>query len=105
MNTNAPFVSLDLNNLKRQIWNEALTFFGVSNSNTEKKERQIGLEVSSNLGGVMAQRYIMLNSRRQAAEKINKMFGTNIKVNFRQEFETFNEDMDTTTIDQNERDE
>mgnify|MGYP000576745455 FL=1 len=53
----------------------------------------------------MAQRYIMLNSRRQAAEKINKMFGTNIKVNFRQEFETFNEDMDTTTIDQNERDE
>ena len=47
----------------------------------------------------------MLNSRRQAAEKINKMFGTNIKVNFRQEFETFNEDMDTTTIDQNERDE
>lgn len=105
LNTNAPFVSLDLNNLKRQIWNEALTFFGVSNSNTEKKERQIGLEVSSNLGGVMAQRYIMLNSRRQAAEKINKMFGTNIKVNFRQEFETFNQDMDTTTIDLNERDE
>lgn len=97
MQTGAPFVSLELNNLKRQIWQEAMTFFGVSNTNTEKKERQIGLEVSTNLGAVMAQRYVMLNSRREAAKKINKMFGTNIEVNFRQDFEMFNVDMPTTT--------
>ena len=97
MQTGAPFVSLELNNLKRQIWQEAMTFFGVSNTNTEKKERQIGLEVSTNLGDVMAQRYVMLNSRREAAKKINKMFGTNIEVNFRQDFEMFNVDMPTTT--------
>lgn len=97
MQTGAPFVSLELNNLKRQIWQEAMTFFGVSNTNTEKKERQIGLEVSTNLGAVMAQRYVMLNSRREAAKKINKMFGTNIEVNFRQDFEMFNIDMPTTT--------
>lgn len=97
LQTGAPLVSLELNNLKRQIWQEAMTFFGVSNTNTEKKERQIGLEVSTNLGAVMAQRYVMLNSRREAAKKINKMFGTNIEVNFRQDFEMFNIDMPTTT--------
>lgn len=97
LQTGAPLVSLELNNLKRQIWQEAMTFFGVSNTNTEKKERQIGLEVSTNLGAVMAQRYVMLNSRREAAKKINKMFGTNIEVNFRQDFEMFNVDMPTTT--------
>lgn len=97
LQTGAPFVSLELNNLKRQIWQEAMTFFGVSNSNTEKKERQIGLEVSTNLGSVIAQRYVMLNARREAANKINKMFGTDIEVNFRQDFSTFNIDMPTTT--------
>lgn len=85
LKTDAPFVSLDLNTLKHQIWNEAMTFFGVSNSNSEKRERLISQEVESNLGVVEAQRYIMLNARRDAAEKINKMFGTNIEVFFRQD--------------------
>lgn len=97
LNTQAPYVGDKLNLLKRQIWNEALTFFGVENSNTEKKERLVSDEVVSNLGGVQAQRYIMLNSRREAAEKINKMFNTNIEVNFRQELSIINYDMDTTT--------
>ena len=50
-----------------------------------------------NQGAVQAQRYVMLNSRREAAKKINKMFGTNIEVNFRQDFSFFNSDMPTTT--------
>ena len=85
LKTDAPFVSLDLNRLKRQIWNEAMTFFGVENSNTDKRERLISDEVLTNLGVVQAQRYIMLNARRDAAEKINKMFGTNIEVYFRKD--------------------
>lgn len=97
LTTTAPYESDKLNTLKRQYWNEALTFCGIENSNTEKKERLITDEVVSNLGGVQAQRYVMLNARREAAKKINKMFGTNIEVNFRQEFNFFNEDMATTT--------
>ena len=85
LKTDAPFVSLDLNTLKHQIWNEAMTFFGVENSNTDKRERLISDEVVSNLGVVEAQRYIMLNARREAADKINKMFDTNIEVYFRQD--------------------
>ena len=95
LTTGAPYVADKLNILKRQIWNEALTFFGVENANTEKRERLVSDEITSNLGGVQAQRYVMLNAREQAANKINKMFGTNISVKFRQDIlglEGVNED-------------
>lgn len=85
MTTGAPYVADKLNILKRQIWNEALTFFGIENANTEKRERLVSDEITSNLGGVQAQRYVMLNAREQAADKINRMFGTNINVKFRQD--------------------
>ena len=97
MKTDAPFVADKLNTLKRQTWNEAMTIFGVENANVEKRERLVTDEVLSNLGSVQAQRYTMLNSRRQAADKINKMFGTHIEVNFRQDFSALNTDMPTTT--------
>lgn len=83
INTAAPFVADKLQILKRQVWNEALTFLGIENSNTEKRERLVSDEVTTNLGGVEAQRYARLNSRRDAAKKINEMFGLNIEVNFR----------------------
>lgn len=94
--TNAPYVADKLNILKRQIWNEALTYLGIENSNTEKKERLVSDEVNSNLGGVAAQRFCRLNARRKAAEQINKMFGLNIEVDFREEVkEMFKEDGET----------
>lgn len=85
LNTNAPYVADKLNILKRQIWNEALTYLGVENSNTEKKERLVSDEVTTNLGGVEAQRFCRLNARRKAAEAINKMFNLNIQVDFRED--------------------
>lgn len=94
--TNAPYVADKLNILKRQIWNEALTYLGIENSNTEKKERLVSDEVNSNLGGVAAQRFCRLNARRKAADQINKMFGLNIEVDFREEVkEMFRDDNDT----------
>lgn len=98
LKTDAPYIADKLNILKRQIWNEALTYLGIENSNTEKKERLVSDEVTTNLGAVEAQRFCRLNARRQAAEKINAMFGTNITVDYRQttverfEKETENED-------------
>ena len=83
--TNAPYVADKLNVLKRQIWNEALTYLGIDNANTEKKERLVSSEVETNLGGVEAQRFCRLNARRKAADQINRLFGTNIEVDFREE--------------------
>ena len=86
ISTQAPYVADKLEILKRQIWGEALTYLGIENANTEKRERLITDEVTSNLGSVEAQRYTKLNARRQAAKKINEMFGLNIEVDFRAQF-------------------
>lgn len=90
--TNAPYVCDKLYQLKTQIWNEALTYLGISNINIQKKERLISDEVTRNQGGTIASRYSRLESRRQAVEKINDMFGTNIEVNYREDFQEVGND-------------
>lgn len=90
--TNAPYVCDKLYQLKTQIWNEALTYMGISNINIQKKERLITDEVARNQGGTIASRYSRLETRRQAVEKINEMFGTNIEVNYREDFQQVGDD-------------
>lgn len=83
LQTGAPYVADKLYQLKVQIWNEALTYLGIPNLAVQKKERLLSDEVQRNQGGTIASRYSRLDCRRQAAKKINAMFGTNIEVNFR----------------------
>lgn len=93
LQTEAPYVAQDIYQLKTEIWNEALTYLGISNVNITKRERLITDEVTRNQGGTVASRYSRLESRREAVKKINEMFGTNIEVNYREDFElTLNED-------------
>ena len=92
LNTNAPYVCDKLYQLKTQIWNEALTYLGISNINVQKKERLITDEVTRNQGGTIASRYSRLETRRQAVEKINDMFGTDIEVNYREDFQLVADD-------------
>lgn len=87
LNTGAPFVADKIYQLKTQIWNEALTYLGISNISIQKKERLITDEVSRNQGGTIASRYSRLQARREAVDKINAMFGTNIRVNYREDFQ------------------
>lgn len=86
LSTQAPYVADKLYQLKTQIWNEALTFLGISNLNIQKKERLVADEVVRNQGGVIASRYSRLNSRRMACNQINKMFGLDIEVNYHEDF-------------------
>lgn len=86
LTTNAPYVADKMYTLKTQIWNEALTYLGISNLNIQKKERLVADEVVRNQGGTIASRYSRLNARRMAAEQINKMFGLELEVNFRQDY-------------------
>lgn len=87
ISTGAPYVADRIYDLKTQIWNEALTYLGISNINNQKKERLITDEVTRNQGGTVASRYSRLEARRQAVERINDMFGTNIKVNYREDYQ------------------
>ena len=80
--TGAPFVADKIYQLKTQIWNEALTYLGISNLNVQKRERLISDEVQRYQGGTLACRMSRLKMRQQAAEKINKMFGLNVTVEY-----------------------
>lgn len=92
ISTNAPYVADKLYQLKTQIWNEALTYLGISNLNIQKKERMITDEVQRNQGGTIASRYSRLEARREAVDKINRMFGTDISVDYREDLQITNED-------------
>lgn len=102
LKTDAPFVSDKIYDLKVKIWNEALTYLGISNINTTKKERMITDEVIRNQGGTIASRYSRLESRRRAVKKINKMFGLNITVDYREDFQSTDNENDTLGGDDNE---
>ena len=86
MNTQAPYLADKLYQLKANIWNEALTFLGISNISITKKERMVSDEVNRMQGGVLASRYSATEARKQACEEINNMFGLNIDVEFRQDY-------------------
>lgn len=97
VSTQAPYVADKLYQLKNQIWNEALTYLGISNLNINKSERLITNEVSSSQGSTISSRYSRLESRRQAVEKINDMFGLDIEVNYREDFQNIDLDMPNGT--------
>lgn len=85
LKTDAPFVSDRLNQLKMDVWNEALTFLGISNINIQKRERLISDEVTRNMGGVVASRYSRLEERKKSADIINKMFNLDISVEYHED--------------------
>ena len=96
ISTNAPYVADKLYQLKTQIWNEALTYLGISNLNIQKKERMITDEVQRNQGGTIASRYSRLEARREAVDKINRMFGTDISVDYREDLQITNNNVNVT---------
>lgn len=78
------------------VWNEALTFIGINNSNTEKRERLITDEVNSNNNHVSASRAIMLQARQEACEQIRKLFGYDINVALNPDYNTPTPEMGVT---------
>lgn len=87
LNTGAPYVADKLYELKTQIWNEALTYLGISNITVQNRERMVIDQVARNQGGVVASRYSRLESRRQACRQINAMFGLEVWCDFREDYD------------------
>ena len=85
LSTQAPYVADRLYQIKTQIWNEALTYLGISNINIQKKERLITDEVHRNQGGTLASRLSRLKARQQACEEINRMFDLDIWCDYNEE--------------------
>ena len=60
---------------KKEIWNEALQFLGINSLQTEKKERLITDEASSNNELINLNLQSMLIPRQEACKQFNKLFG------------------------------
>lgn len=78
-----PYVANEVQVYKNKLWNEMLTYLGIENVNTDKKERMVSDEVINNMGDVEAERFTRLLSRQQAADEINELFGLDVSVEFR----------------------
>lgn len=88
LKTDAPFVVDKLEMSLHQLFNDFLSWVGVENSNQDKKERLVSDEVGSNYGNVETSRNIRLNSRKNACDEINEMFGLNINCRFNSDLAT-----------------
>lgn len=100
LNTSAPIVFDKLQIQKNNIWNECMTFLGINNANTDKRERLVDDEVQANNQLIKANEDVMLKAREKACELINNMFGLNISVKRRTDLKMANmEDNDDIKTD------
>ena len=80
LRTDAPFIVDKLEEHKHNLWNDCMTFLGINNANTSKKERLITSEVESNDQLINYYLNCFYKTRKIAADKINEKYGLNIKV-------------------------
>lgn len=59
---------------RSKMWNEIMTSLGIDNANQDKRERLVADEVQANNAQILAHRQIVMDSRKRAAEDINRMF-------------------------------
>ena len=72
--TDAPYIAQHIMDYKREIWNEFLTFMGISNL-SEKRERMISNEVDSNNELVNLNLQALLTPRKEACRQFNEKYG------------------------------
>lgn len=80
LKTDAPYILDKLQDFKTQTMSEVLTYLGINNGNTEKRERLIVDEVNSNNAYILLNLELPYKLRQKACEEINKKFGLNITV-------------------------
>ena len=80
--TEAPYIADKMLEYKKEIWNEFLTYIGVSNLD-EKKERLISTEANSNNEVINLNLESFLAPRKQACKEFKEKYGLDIDVKVR----------------------
>lgn len=102
VNTGSPYVADKLQQLKNNIWAEAMMCLGIPNSPSEKKERLVANEAKVSQGGTLASRSSRLEMRKMACREINKMWGLDMDVEYNQDLDMTTEDGDSTEQEESE---
>ena len=95
LKTDAPYLIDKLEDHKHEIWNEALTYLGIDNANTDKKERLITSEVESNDELINYYLNCFYKTRKDACDRINEKYGLNIELSLNKEI------LDLLDLDEN----
>lgn len=90
--TEAPFLLDKLHDEKLRVMNQLLTFIGINNNPSDKKERLVVSEAISNNGVISANIEVGWKSRRKAVDLINKCYGLEISVKPAETIQQFNLD-------------
>ena len=80
LKTDAPYLIDKLELHKHEIWNECMTYLGINNANTDKKERLITDEVDSNNDLINYYLNCFYKTRKEACDLINKKYDLNISI-------------------------
>lgn len=80
LQTGVPFLLDKLQEHKNDVTNELMTWLGLNNANTDKKERMLVDEVNVNNTHILMNLDLEYKNRQKACEEINKKYGLNITV-------------------------
>lgn len=80
LKTDAPFIADKLDIHKDKIWNEVMTYLGINNANTSKRERLVTSEVESNDQLINYYLNCFYKTRKKACDLLNEKFGTNVEI-------------------------
>ena len=80
LRTDAPYIVDKLEDHKRNLWNDCMTFLGINNANTSKKERLVTSEVESNDQLINYYLNCFYKTRKKACDILNEKFGTNVEI-------------------------
>lgn len=98
ISTNADFVADKIQDYKKEVWNELLTFLGINNLN-EKKERMVSDETNQNNELINLMLQARLIPRQEACKQFNELFGTNISVRVRSDLSNVIKNMESIVSD------
>ena len=80
LRTDAPYIVDKLEDHKHNLWNDCMTFLGINNANTSKKERLVTSEVESNDQLINYYLNCFYKKRKEACDILNKKFGTKVEI-------------------------
>ena len=101
LKTDAPYLIDKLELHKHEIWNECMTFLGINNANTDKKERLITDEVDSNNDLINYYLNCFYKTRKEACDLINKKYNLNISIELNKDvIKLLNENKDLLNLNE-----